>query len=254
FTEYAPGTPSWVDLGTPDLEGAKAFYGALFGWQAEDQGPDTGGYCMWKLRGRNVGGLMPLMGEGQPPAWSTYVNVDDADGAAKLAKDNGGMVFVEPMDVMDAGRMAVFADPAGAVIGVWQPGRHIGADLANEPGAFCWNELNTRDPEKVTPFYETVFGWNANPLDMEGMRYTEWRVGDRSVGGMMDIRGRVPDEVPNHWLVYFAVDDCEAAVATATANGGSVFVPPTDLPGSGGRFSVLADPHGAAFAVFRMPA
>jgi len=249
--EYAPGTPSWVDLGSPDLEASKRFYRALFGWNAETgDDPATGGYTVFTLRGKNAAGLAPLMAPGQPPAWTTYVSVDDADTAAKTALAAGGSVLAEPVDVLDIGRMAVFADPTGAVVSVWQPRAHIGADLANEPGTFCWNELATRDTEAAKPFYRAVFGWEGETNVDAGMAYTEWKLDGRSVAGMMDMGAQVPADVPPHWLVYFAVDDCDASVDTAQANGAGVFVPPSDVPP--GRFSVLTDPHGAVFAVIRM--
>ncbi|HZQ27024.1 MAG TPA: VOC family protein [Acidimicrobiales bacterium] len=252
MTGYANGVPSWVDLSSPDIAASAAFYGGLFGWQFQDAGPDAGGYGMFLLRGKMVAGLGPLQDPNQPPAWSTYVNVDDADTTVKTAREEGATVFVEPMDVMDAGRMAIFADPTGAVAGIWQPGQHRGAQLVNEPGAFCWNELNTRDPDRAKAFYAAVFGWEADTQSMGegGPSYTEFKVGGRSVAGMMDMRGRLPDEAPPHWLVYFAVDDTDQTVATATQQGGMTFMPPMDLPV--GRFAVLGDPEGAVFAVIKM--
>lgn len=250
FTDYPPGTPSWVDLSSPDLEASKAFYGSLFGWQAEDLGPDAGGYSMFKLRDRYVAGLGPVQGEGRPPAWGTYVTVPDADATVAVVKQAGGTVFLEPMDVFDAGRMAVFADPTGAVLSVWQPGNHKGAELANEPGAFSWNELNTRDPAAAKAFYTAVFGWEPEEHAMGPMTYTEWKINGRSIGGMIDMNPNVPAQVPPHWLVYFTVEDTDATVAAITGKGGTVFVGPLDIPQ--GRFAVVADPQGAVFAVIAM--
>jgi hypothetical protein len=250
FTEYLPGTPAWVDMSSPDIEASKNFYSSLFGWEAEDLGPDAGGYCMLKLRGRYVAGLGPVQGEGQPPAWGTYVSVADADATIAAVKKAGGTVLMEPMDVFEAGRMAVFADPTGAVLSVWQPGNHAGSQLANEPGAFSWNELNTRDPAAAKTFYSAVFGWEPEDHAMGPATYTEWKLDGRSIGGMMDMNPNVPAQVPPHWLVYFTVEDTDAAVATITANGGSILVGPFDI--SRGRFAVAADPQGAAFAVFAM--
>ncbi len=250
FTSYDPGTPSWVDHATKDLEASNAFYGALFGWKAEDQGEDMGHYTLMLKGGKTVAGNMKVMTEEQPSAWITYVSVDDADATVDLAKKAGAMVFAEPMDVSDIGRMAVFADPGGAVIGVWQPKTFAGAELANEAGAFAWNELNTRDLPAARAFYTEVFGWEPNDLDMGGMSYTEWKLGDKTVAGMMTMPDMVPAEVPAHWLVYFGVDDTDASAAKAAELGGTTFVPPTDIPP--GRFAVLADPDGAAFAVIKM--
>ena len=250
FTSYEAGTPSWVDHATKDAEASNAFYGALFGWEADDQGEEMGHYTLMRKDGKTVAGNMPAMGEGQPSVWMTYVSVNSADATVELAKKAGAMVFVEPMDVSDIGRMAVFADPAGAAIGVWQPKSFNGAELANEAGAFAWNELNTRDLPASKAFYTEVFGWEPNALDMGGMSYTEWKLGDNTVAGMMTMPDMVPAEVPSHWLVYFGVDDTDATVAKATELGASILVPPTDIPP--GRFAVLSDPDGAGFAVIKM--
>jgi hypothetical protein len=205
---------------------------------------------MFQKDGKNVAGVMPTMGEGHPAVWTTYVSVVDAEATIARVKVAGGTVFVEPMQVLDAGHMAVFADPTGAALGLWQPGQHKGADLANEPGSFCWNELNTRDTAKATSFYEHVFDWTGASAGFEGMDYTEWKLGDKTIGGMMAMPAMVPAEVPAHWAVYFAVADTDDAVAAATKLGAQVFVPPTDIPP--GRFAVMADPAGAAFSVITL--
>jgi len=250
FTEYTAGTPSWVDLGSPDVAASTAFYGKLFRWKAEDQGEQVGHYTMFSLQGKHVGAVSPLQ-PGQPPAWTTYVSVDDADVTVKAARDAGATVLLEPMDVMTAGRMAVLMEPASAVISIWQPRDHLGAQLANEPGTLCWNELNTRDTKRATQFYPAVFGWEPATSEMDGMSYTEWKIDGRTVAGMIDMAvTSAPTQMPPHWLVYFAVDDCDASVKTATGAGATTLVPPTDIPP--GRFSVLMDPHGAAFALIGM--
>ena len=249
-TEYQPGTPSWVDLASSDLSASAAFYSSLFGWDANDQGPEAGGYIMFEIGGVPVAGAGPIMVEGQPPAWTTYVSVADADDTIAKVKAAGGTVFVEPMDVMEVGRMAVCADPTGAAIALWQPRLHKGAGLVNEPGALVWNELSTRDTASAATFYRDVFGWAGGPVDMGGMDYTELKLDDHLVGGMMAMPAEMPAEVPAHWLVYFGTADCEDTVGRATGLGATVFVPPTDIPP--GRFSVMADPAGAMFAVIRM--
>jgi uncharacterized protein len=249
FTSYPAGTPSWVDHAAKELEASNSFYSNLFGWEAEDQGEEMGHYTILRKSGKTVAGNMSVMAEGQPSAWVSYVSVDDADATTDLAKKAGAAVFVEPMDVSDIGRMAVFADPTGAAIGLWQPKTFKGAELANEPGSFAWTELNTRDVPGAKAFYTEVFGWKANDLDMDGMSYTEWKLGDRPVGGMMPMPDMVPAEVPAHWLVYFAVDDTDTTVSKATGAGATALVPPTDIPP--GRFAVLSDPDGAVFAVIK---
>lgn len=251
-TSYVPGTPCWVDLGTPDVDAAARFYGELFGWEVPEQpnSAEMGGYRRAMKGGKDVAGMMPLMQEGQPPAWSTYVSVADADAAAKAVAEGGGAVVAEPMDVMDLGRMAVFTDPAGAFFGIWQPGTFAGAELVNEPGAVGWNELSTRDPEGAKRFYGAVFGWEANDLEMEGGgTYTEWRVEGQPVGGMLDMRGRMPDEVPPHWGVYFGTEDTDATVEKVKAGGGELLFGPMDI--EPGRFATVRDPFGAFFNVMQ---
>jgi predicted enzyme related to lactoylglutathione lyase len=254
-SEYAAGTPAWVDLGTPDVDAAVAFYGGLFDWDVpeSENAEQTGGYRIATLNGKPAAGMMPLMQEGQPTAWSTYVSVDDADAAAERAGNAGGQVVAPPMDVMELGRMSVFTDPTGAFIGVWQPKSFIGAEVRGEAGSIGWNELNTRDPDAAKAFYADVFGWEARPFESaEGPPYWTVHVGgdENGVGGIMDMRGQVPDEVPPHWLVYFAVDDADATAEKAKELGGGVAFGPQDIPDVG-RFAVLHDPAGAMFAILK---
>jgi predicted enzyme related to lactoylglutathione lyase len=247
--DYPPGTPSWVDLGSPDVDASISFYGDLFGWSASDPVPDGGGYRFFEQDGKMVGGLGPLMQEGQPPAWLNYVTVADADETVAKARAAGGTIHVEPMDVMDVGRMAVVADPTGAAFGLWQPRRHTGAEIVNEPVSLTWNELNTRDVEAAKPFYAAIFDWAAETSDMGGMEYTMWQLGDKPIGGMTAMAEQVPDEVPAHWLAYFAVADTDATVEKAKSTGGNLVFGPMDTPA--GRFAVLTDPHGAVFGVIK---
>jgi len=250
FNGYAPGTPCWVDLGTPDVDASKKFYGELFGWEAEDAGPDSGGYHLARLRGKSVAGIGPLQQEEQPPAWTSYVLTEDADATAKKAKEADGQVFMDPFDVMDAGRMTVLADPTGAIIGVWQPDAHRGAQLANEPGSFCWTELATRDMEKATPFYTAAFGWETATGEFGDRKYTEFKVDGKSIAGGMPMGDEMPSDVPPHWAVYFAVEDTDAAIEKVKELGGSVWLDPFDSPA--GRFAGVADPQGARFSVIKI--
>jgi uncharacterized protein len=252
MTEYRHGVPSWVDLATPDMDASKAFYGALFGWTGEtNPDPEVGGYTMFTLNGENICGAMGLMSPEQPPAWSTYVNVDDADKTTEAVSAAGGAVLAPAMDVVDAGRMAMFADPQGAVFGVWQPGVHKGAGLVNEPGALCWNELLTRDAAAAKTFYKDVFGWGSETSPFGESEYTEWHVGSDSIGGMMQMDDQnFPPGLPPHWMAYFAVEDCDASAAKVSELGGTVTVPPTTIPV--GRFSVCIDPQGAAFSMIAL--
>jgi len=244
---YAPGTPSWVDLGTPDPAAASAFYTALFGWEVNDLGPEAGNYRMCMLRGKPVAGLGPQMNTDMPPWWTTYISVASADATVAKITAAGGTVVVPAMDVMDAGRMAVAMDPAGAVFSIWQPGMHAGSGIVNEPGTLCWNELATRNPDSQAAFYGAVFGWTASH-NGPPMNYTEFQLDSESVAGMMPMEGDMwPADLPDHWMVYFAVADCDAAAARIQELGGSISVPPTDIPP--GRFAVVADPQGAMFSL-----
>jgi uncharacterized protein len=249
-TSYEPGTPSWVDLQTPDPAGAKQFYGGLFGWDAQEAGPpeETGGYTMFTLRGRNVAGVVPLMTPGQPAMWSTYVSTDDADAVVGRAKDAGGQAIVEPMDITDVGRMAYVMHPSAGAIGVWQPRRHKGADLVNEPGAFTWSQLHTRDQGGAAAFLEAVFGWSS--ADFGGMPV--FNVGERGIASMMGMPPGTPDEVPAFWMAIFATADTDATAAKAQELGGGVVAPPFDIENVG-RFAVLTDPQGVAFGVITAP-
>jgi uncharacterized protein len=247
---YDPGTPSWVDLGTSDPGAAKRFYGSLFGWEAEDAGPpeETGGYAFFMLDGKRIAGVSGLMSEQQPVAWATYVSTDDADAVTARAREAGAMIVAEPMDVMDAGRMAFFHHPAAGAIGVWQPGRHTGAELVNEPGSFTWNELHTGDLAGAEAFGQEVFGWRAEEQDFGGFPYAIVHSGDAQVAGMTGMPPGLPGDTPAHWMVYFAVEDCDASAAQIAELGGSVLGDPMDIPGVG-RFAPAMDPQGAVFAV-----
>ncbi len=253
-TSYAPGTPCWVELsGTPDIEASESFYRGLFGWEMPEQpnSAELGGYRRAKLGGRDVAGVSPRMQPGQPTVWATYVSVDDMAATLEKVKEAGGEPVMEPQDVMGLGTMLVFTDPTGAVCGAWQPGTFIGSELVNEAGAFSWNELGTRDPAGAKEFYGSVFGWGTRDNDMGEMgTYTEWLNGEDSIGGMMDVSGRLPDEIPAHWMVYFAVENTDAAVETIESSGGDVSFGPIDIPA--GRFAIATDPHGAAFAVIQI--
>ena len=244
-TKYDHGVPSWVDIGTPDPKAALAFYSALFGWQGEDMGEEAGHYTICSKNGLMVAAISPAQDPG-PPRWTTYVNVDDVEQVAKRVPGAGGTVVVEPMTVMTAGSMAIFSDSTGAFIAVWQPNEHPGAQLVNEAGAFSWSELATSNLAKSKSFYSEVFGWGWDGGD----EYAQIQVAGRSVGGVMPRPAELPAEVPDHWLVYFGTDDVDADTQKAAALGASVTVEPRDIPGTG-RFSVLIDPQGAAFALFQ---
>jgi uncharacterized protein len=254
-TSYTPGTPSWVDHGSPNLEASVDFYGALFGWDVpeSENSEQTGGYRQAMVDNKPVSGMMPLMQEGQPPAWTTYISVEDAEATAAAVKEAGGSVMTEPMEVLDLGTMAIFVDPTGAVFGVWQPNTFIGAGLVNEPGALAWNELNTRDLAGAKSFYGAVFGWAFEDVEFPGGAgsYTTIELDGNPVGGILNMAERgVPEEIPPHWQVYFGVEDTDATIDRAKQRGANVMVEPIDVPA--GRFSILIDPHGASFAVIAL--
>jgi len=248
-TSYAAGTPCWVDIGTADVDAARAFYSAVFGWDIPPGDEEFGGYTMASLGGKLICGFGPQQNPG-PPYWTTYVAVADvADAAAKVTAA-GGQVLAPPMEVATAGQMAVFMDTQGAAFAVWQAGEHIGSQLVNEPGALCWNELNARDTDQALAFYPQVFGWVPRTSTDGPFPYTEWQLDGESIAAMMPMAPQVPAEVPSFWMTYFAVADTDATLAKITELGGAVMMPPMDIPV--GRFAVVADPAGAAFAVIAL--
>jgi predicted enzyme related to lactoylglutathione lyase len=252
-TRHEPGSFSWAELATSDPSGAKEFYGALFGWSASDNpmgpGPDDV-YTRLQIDGDDVAALYKMLPEqsaqGVPPSWLCYVTVSSADDAAKKAKELGGGVVAEPFDVMSYGRMAILQDPTGAVLAVWQPGAHFGAQRVNEPGALSWCELATREPEAAGRFYSRLFGWELKATP----GYSEFLRGGAAVGGMYGLDASAAD-VPPNWMVYFQVSDCDAVSDRAQSLDGQELVPPKDIAGVG-RFAVLQDPQGAAFSIIRL--
>jgi predicted enzyme related to lactoylglutathione lyase len=256
-TSYPPGTFSWVDLSTPDQDGAKKFYGELFGWEYEDNEAGPGVvYSMARVGGEYVAAISPPPpGDESPPHWNNYVTVKDADEIARRAEEVGGTVAGPPFDIFESGRMAVLQDPTGAFLMVWQAKDHIGAGRVNEPGCFTWNELATTDIDAAARFYGDLFGWRSEPMDTGGgPAYTVVYVGERSNGG---IREQSPEEreagIPPNWLPYFVVpDSVDATVEQVGGLGGGTLLPPLDMP-QGGRIAAVHDPQRAAFALWEGP-
>jgi predicted enzyme related to lactoylglutathione lyase len=250
-TEYAQGTPCWVDLTAEDFAGAQRFYGELFDWQFEVGAEESGAYTMCRKDGQNVAGIMPRTGEDMPGTWSTYFASDDVDETAQRIRDHGGTVMMEPMDVMGAGRMCFAFDPTGAAFGVWEPGAHIGAERVNEPGAVCWNDLNTRDGKAADKFYSAVFGHQVEQMgDGINFDYTVWMVDGRQVCGRLKMNDDWPDDVSPHWMTYFSVDDCDKSAAKAAELGGRIEQAPFDSPY--GRLAVISDPWQAHFTLMKL--
>jgi predicted enzyme related to lactoylglutathione lyase len=256
---FERGVPCWVAGVYPDAEAAASFYTELFGWEAENLMPPAAPekYFLCKLRGRSVAAVVSQHGAPPPPApaWGTYVWVESADQAAAHVARAGGSIIADPFDSPGGGRMAVLADPSGAVFCVWQPGELRGAQVVNEPGAWAMSMLNSPDPAGAKEFYGEVFGWETDTFQMGDAEITMWRV-PGYVGGepeqpvSRDVVGvMVPGEQP-HWSVDFWVDDVDAIAAKTAALGGRVIAPPYDPPGF--RQAVVADPQGAAFTVSKV--
>ena len=267
---YIPGVPCWADAMHPDPEAAATFYSGLFGWSCDDMMPEgeSGHYFMATIDGRDAAALSSIP-EGAPPVamWNTYVWVDDADETVAKAKSAGATIITEPFDVFDAGRMAVFADPEGAVIAVWQPNRHRGARAVNEHGGVNFNDLHTRDVDRAKEFYGAVFRWETLELGPGAAMWAMPAYGDfleelnpgmreqmAEMGGPAGFENVVatvtaidPDDTttPAHWGVTFAVDDADEAAAKAKELGAKVLSEPTDLPWV--RSTTIEDPQGATF-------
>ncbi len=267
---YIPGVPCWVDTSQPDPEAATEFYGGLYGWEFENALPEDsdGEYFIASLNGGSVGAVGSIP-EGAPEmaVWNTYIWVESADETASKASDAGGTILNEPFDVTDAGRMAVFSDPEGAVICVWEAKENKGAQVVNDPGTLNFNTLNTRDPEGAKKFYGAVFGWDTLDLGGGAEFWTLTGYGDHLetihpelrkqvqeagapegfenvVASMLPLGDDQPD-TPPHWSVTFATDDPDRDAAKAKELGGKVLAEPMDAPWT--RMTVLADPAGATF-------
>ncbi len=241
------GAPCWVDLFTSDPEKSEAFYCSLFGWTAESSGEEYGGYVNFSKDGVRVAGAMKNDGQASmPDVWSTYLAVEDAAATTEAAVANGGGVILPAMQVMELGSMAVVTDAGQAAIGVWQPGLHKGFGVMAEPGAPGWFELHTREYDAAVRFYQEVFGWDTHVAsDEPGFRYTTLGQGDGQLAGIMDAAAFLPEGMPAHWAVYFAVADTDAALAQIVDLGGSIVQAAETTPY--GRLASASDPTGAMF-------
>ncbi len=244
---FRPGEPCWIDCGT-DLTKGPSFYADLFGWTIVGLGEEAGGYALAMLGDSQVAGFGTQQNPGTPH-WSVYFRTDDVTKTSELVASSGGTVLMAPIEVMDAGHMAVFADPTGAAFSIWQPTEHVGFGEINAPGTYCWAELTTTDLDAAKRFYGNVFGFSTKASDEDTMAYVEFQLDGESVGGMMLAPEAAPD-MPPCWGVYFAVEDTDATVAKAIALGGATMVAPMDIPP--GRFAGCADSLGAVFNVIAL--
>lgn len=242
----------WVELATSDQAAAKAFYGSLFGWNANDVPIGPGEYyTIFRLEGRDTAAaytLNPAKMAGVPPHWMLYISVADADQAAARAAAIGGKVLDPPFDVFDAGRMAVVQDPTGAVFCLWQPKRNQGVGLSGVDGTLCWADLMTTDSARARQFYAELFGWEISTAPNDPSGYLHLKNGETFIGGIPPVGPQ--KGVPSHWLLYFLASDCDGAAAKATAAGAKIFYGPATMEGVG-RWAVVADPQGAVFAIFQ---
>lgn len=274
---YPAGVPCYVDTEQPDPRAATEFYRGLFGWEFEDRVPADvpGHYFGATLGGRDVAGIGSKQPGSPPtPQWLTYIAVDSADDTAAAVRAAGGRVLVEPLDIVSAGRMAVCADPQGAVFCLWQAGGHKGAAVVNAPGSWNWSDLRTRDVDGAKAFYGAVFGWQPSTVRFGELEAVMWRrpgygdalelrepgIRDRdaeagvpdgfadAIGWLLEMTGdQFPDDALPHWAVTFAVDDTDAAADRAAALGGTIVVAPCDAGPT--RLATLRDPQGAVFTV-----
>lgn len=256
MTDFPEGAPCWVDAMFKDVEGAKTFYGQVLGWTFGDAASEYGNYTQAYSDGKAVAAVVPPMpGADAPSQWCLYFASPDAAATAEKIKGAGGELLMEPMQVGSFGTMAIAKEPSGAVFGVWQPGDHKGFEKVAEPGAYAWAEVFSRDSGKVDGFLPRAFPVESQQMETgddpetAGMDYKIYSVGGKGnpVFGRMTMGEEFPAEIPSYVQVYFAVDNCDEAIATAQKLGGTLQFGPMDSPF--GRFAALTDQQGAAFAV-----
>lgn len=249
---YENGVPSWIDLATSDMGAARTFYTAVFGWDLQDapmEGSESP-YVTALVNGKRIAGMIELSGESHanvPPSWTTYVNTDDIEATVSRVSGLGGQVIRPPIQVLDKGSMALITDPTGAMVGLWQPATHTGAQWVNEPNSWTWSELMTTDMAKAEEFWGELFGWKSEPVEGSQVKYDSQMLNGAPVAGVTTIQN---PQQPPMWLTYFAVADCDATATTIEQNGGKVWQQPFDIPI--GRMAVASDPQGAPFAVIKM--
>ncbi|NUS24771.1 MAG: VOC family protein [Streptomyces sp.] len=242
------GTPCWVSLMVHGLTTTQEFYGELFGWEFQPGPQQLGPYVRALLDGQEVAGIGQLPPDRHlPVAWTPYLASDDVDLTAETVRLCGGTVGVGPLDAGDAGRLAIGSDPSGAVFGVWQAGAHRGTGIAGVAGTPAWHELLTFETASVVKFYETVFGYDEEPVVSADFDYVTLRLADRLVAGIHGVGNSLPRDRGPHWMTYFQVADADAAVDLLTTLGGHILKSPHDTPH--GRVATVSDPEGARFSV-----
>ncbi|MDN3297749.1 VOC family protein [Streptomyces ficellus] len=243
------GMPCWADAMFTDVEGAKSFYGDVLGWTFGEASSEFGDYTEAYADGKAVAAVVPPMpGAEDQSAWCLYLASPDVAATARKIRENGGELLMEPMQVGDFGSMALARDPSGVVFGLWQAGAHEGFQAKAVPGAYCWAEIFTREPEKADAFFPAVFPYRAKTMETpDEVDFRVFSLGEDPVLGRMRMTDEFPPEVPPYMNVYFTVDNCDAAVAKATERGGVLRFGPMSSPF--GRFAALSDPQGALFSV-----
>lgn len=254
MTQMAVSTahkPVWIDLASHDAEASRTFYRKLFGWQIDvNPDPQYGGYGRAVVEGKDVAGIGPAQSADQPTVWSFYIGTENADESARLVEAAGGKIIAPVFDVGDQGRMAVFADPVGAYISAWQPTKMGGFQKQGAANVFTWGELNARSRDDALSFYQSIFGWGIKRSEVPGQpSYVEFQVDGESIAGATELPAEAPAGMANYWLVYFGVDDVDAAFDKAIGLGATQMVEPQDFPG--GRFAIVTDPQGATFGLLK---
>ncbi|HJW09654.1 MAG TPA: VOC family protein [Holophagaceae bacterium] len=251
-TYAAIGHFCWAELASTDLAASLAFYVHLFGWETFEVPGAFGHYTLLRRDGMDATAAYQMGPEQTSrPRWNSYVAVRQVDKTAAKAEKLGARIVLAPIDVADAGRMAVVQDPGGARLCLWQSGSHFGAGVFGRPGSLCWTELSTRDPQKALAFYGGLFGWEGEIKPQGEFTYTDLWLDGVPVGGMLGMGEQAFEHMPEQWTPYFAVGDCDGAVRRAESRGATLLTPPADIPGVG-RFAALRDPLGATFSVLRL--
>jgi uncharacterized protein len=252
--KHPTGSFCWIELATSDQVAAKKFYGTLFGWTPNDMpmGPDDV-YTIFKLDGRDAAAAYTLrpeqVAQHVPPNWILYIQVDSVDASSAKVTELGGKVIMPPFDVFDAGRMSVIQDPTGAYFCLWQPKKNAGIGIHSVHGTLCWGDLATPDTERAQKFYSGLLGWQFTQGENDSSGYLHIKNGEHFIGGMPPSKYMQPG-VPPHWLAYFLVDDVDVTANKAKEMGAKLCMPPMTMEGVG-RLSIIGDPQGAMFAIFK---